>query len=100
MKKKSGLLGKNILKPEVTGITAHGVWILSRGVEYFAPFRDFPWFKNAIVSEVYTVTEPHPGHFYWPDLDVDLHIESLVNPTSFPLVAKKSTGKPGKKRIA
>lgn len=100
MKKKSGLLGENTSKPEVTAITVHGVWILSRGVEYFAPFVDFPWFRNAIVSDVYAVTEPHSGHLYWPGLDVDLHIESLVNPASFPLVAKKSAAKPPKRRIA
>jgi Protein of unknown function (DUF2442) len=100
MKKKSGLLGKSISKPEVTGITAHGLWILSRGVEYFAPFVDFPWFRHAVVADVYTITEPHLGHLYWPRLDVDLHIESLVNPASFPLVSKNSAAKPLKRRIA
>ena len=100
MKKKSGPLGKSTLKPEVTGITAHGVWILSRGVEYFASFVDFPWFKNAIVADVYDITEPHPGHLYWPSLDVDLHVDSLVNPPSFPLVAKKTRTKTSKRRIS
>jgi len=38
------------------------------------------------------VDQPHPGHLYWPQLDVDLAIESLEAPEKFPLVAKP-TGK-------
>ncbi len=100
MSKKSETRGKSTLKPEVVGITAHGIWILARGAEYFAAFRDFPWFKNASVSAIYAVTEPHPGHIYWPDLDVDLHLDSLKNPAAFPLVAKPSSAKTTKKRSA
>ena len=92
--------GKSTLKPEVVGITAHGIWILVRGVEYFASFSDFPWFKNATVAAIYSVNEPHPGHIYWPHLDVDLHIDSLKNPAAFPLVAKPSSAKTTKKRTA
>jgi len=100
MKKKSGKPGKSTLKPEVIGITPHGIWILVRGVEYFASFGDFPWFKDATVSAIYAVTEPHKGHIYWPSLDVDLHIDSLEDPAAFPLVARQTSGKQTKKRTA
>lgn len=32
--------------------------------------------------------EATPGHFYWPDLDVDLGIETIEDPDRFPLVAR------------
>ncbi len=100
MNKKSGMRGKSTSKPEVIGITAHGIWILVRGVEYFASFNDFPWFKNATVAAIYSLTESHPGHLYWSHLDVDLHIDSLKNPAAFPLLAKSPAAKPTKKRTA
>ncbi|WP_394809313.1 DUF2442 domain-containing protein [Nitrosomonas sp.] len=31
------------------------------------------------------VKEQSPGHFYWPDIDVDLTIESIEHPERFPL---------------
>jgi hypothetical protein len=32
---------------------------------------------------------PHPHHLYWPDLDVDLAVESIEHPERFPLVSRK-----------
>ena len=52
------------------------------------PYADFPWFKDEPVGKVLNVTEPTPGHFFWPDLDVDLGIESIEHPERFSLVAK------------
>ncbi|WP_394707314.1 DUF2442 domain-containing protein [uncultured Desulfobacter sp.] len=34
------------------------------------------------------VEEPSPGHFYWPDLDVDLGVESIEHPERFPYLFK------------
>jgi hypothetical protein len=31
------------------------------------------------------VEEPSVGHFYWPDLDVDLTAEIIEDPERFPL---------------
>jgi len=31
---------------------------------------------------------PHPHHLYWPDLDVDLAVESIEHPERFPLLSK------------
>ena len=45
--------------------------------ELFASYADFPWFKDATIGQVLDVDQPHPGHLYWPQLDVDLAIESL-----------------------
>jgi hypothetical protein len=34
------------------------------------------------------VEEPRRGHFFWPDLDVDLTEEIIEHPERFPLSAK------------
>lgn len=51
-------------------------------------YEEFPWFKDAPVGKILNVEEPTPGHFYWPELDVDLGIESIEHPERFPLKAK------------
>ena len=79
--------GKNTLEIEVTHISSHGVWLLTGERELFMPYDEFPWFKDAPVGKILHVLEPAPGHFCWPDLDVDLGIESIEHPERFPLKA-------------
>jgi len=81
-------LGKNISEVEVTNITKHGLWLLSGDNEMFLSYEDFPWFKDVPVGKILNVEEPSPGHFYWPELDVDLGIQSIEHPERFPLKAK------------
>jgi hypothetical protein len=87
----SQALGKSTLVVEVTNISSHGIWLLTRERELFIPYEEFPWFKEAPVGKILNVEEPTPGHFYWPELDVDLGIESIEHPERFPLKAKKNT---------
>ena len=82
--------GINTFQTEITNISSHGVWLLSEGKELFMSYDDFPWFKNAPIGKVLNIEEPAPGHFYWPDLDVDLCIESIEHPERFPLKATNS----------
>lgn len=56
--------------------------------ELFVPFSDFPWFSRGPVSAIVNVERPHSQHLYWPDLDVDLAIESIEHPERFPLISK------------
>lgn len=84
-------LGKSTSAVEVTNITKHGVWLLAGDREMFMPYEDFPWFKDVPVGKILNVEEPSPGHFYWPELDVDLGIESIEHPNRFPLKANKDT---------
>lgn len=84
----SQALGENTSLTEVTNVSAHGLWLLSGETELFMSYKDFPWFKNAPIGEVLNVEEPTPGHFYWPDLDVDIGLETIENPERFPLKAK------------
>ena len=73
---------------EVTNISKHGLWLLTSDGEHFLPFADFPWFRDAPVGHILNVEEPAPGHFYWPDLDVDLSLKIIRNPEHYPLAAK------------
>ena len=74
---------------EVTHISAHGVWLLAGATEMFLPFEEFPWFRDAPIAKVLHVEELSPGHFYWPDLDIDLSAEIIANPDKYPLLAQQ-----------
>lgn len=77
--------GKNILEVEVANISSHGVWLLAHGKELFMSYDDFPWFKDQTVKSIINVEEQSPGHYYWPDLDMDLTDEIIEHPERFPL---------------
>ena len=85
---KSAQPGKSTSALEVTNISRHGFWLLLDKRKLFIPFRDFPWFKEAPVGDLLNVVLPHTDHLYWPDLDVDLAVESIEHPERFPLVRK------------
>jgi len=73
---------------EVTNISKHGFWMLIDGRELFVPFKQFPWFRQATVEAILRLERPAPGHLYWPDLDVDLALESIEHPERYPLISK------------
>ncbi|MFP4695334.1 DUF2442 domain-containing protein [Thiohalospira sp.] len=82
----SSELGEPISGVEVTVINGEGLMLrASDGTEWFLPFAEYPWFREARVDAVLRVEEPVPGQFHWPDLDVDLSTEILRNPQSYPL---------------
>jgi hypothetical protein len=74
---------------EVTNISGKGIWLLIHDVEVFLSFVDFPWFEEAPVKKILHVEMPSEDHLYWPDLDVDLHLESIFHPESYPLVSRQ-----------
>ena len=81
-----GTIGTDISAPEVTDISPFGIWLLLRGKEYFLSYDKFPWFRDAPVSQVFSVTEEGRGHLRWPSLDIDLSLESIKDPGAFPMV--------------
>lgn len=91
---KSASRGDDTLGVEVSGISAHGVWLLLGDHEVFLPFKNFPWFRNASVAGVLHVERPRPDHLYWPDLDIDLSVESILEPRRFPLVSRDRPRRP------
>ncbi|CCE24309.1 conserved protein of unknown function [Methylotuvimicrobium alcaliphilum 20Z] len=64
--------------------------MLAHDKELFIPYDKFPWFKDQAVKSIINVEEQSPGHFYWPDLDVDLTEEIIKHPARFPLNAKNT----------
>ena len=82
--------GSSTSEVEVTNISAHGIWLLAHNKELFMPYDDFPWFKDQTVKSIINVEEQAPGHFYWPDLDVDLTEKIIENPQLFPLKSKST----------
>lgn len=80
--------GKTSSGVEVTNVSSHGVWLLAGDKELFMSYEDFPWFRDAPIGKVLKVEESAPGHFYWPELDVDVGIETIEHPERFPLKSK------------
>lgn len=95
--------GADISAVEVTNISKHGFWLLIGDQEVFLPFETFPWFRNAPIGKVVHVELPSEHHLYWPELDIDLEVESVFHPERYPLVSKvheaneqyRTTGSPG-----
>lgn len=84
----SSLLGARTSAVEVTNVDSFGLWILLQEKEYFLPYDEYPWFKNARLDQVLNVQLLHEDHLRWPDLDVDLSTESLEQPDNYPLIYK------------
>ena len=74
---------------EVTNISQHGLWLIVKDTEYFLPFLEFPWFKDATVSQITNFELVHSSHLYWPQLDVDLSLSILENLEKYPLAYKE-----------
>jgi len=82
--------GMTTLQVEITNISSYGIWILSNDNELFLSYDEFPWFKDQPLKYILNIEEPIKGHFYWPDIDVDLSIDSINHADRFPLKAKVS----------
>lgn len=81
------MLGTLISAPEVTHVSRHGFWLLLADEEVFLPFEQFPWFRKATIDQISNVEAPTQEHLYWPELDIDLSVESIRHPDEFPLVS-------------
>lgn len=90
---KSAKLGKHTSAVEVSNISKHGFWLLIGDSERFVAFEHFPWFQDAAIGQLLNVVLPSPHHLYWPDLDIDLAVESIDNPERFPLISKERSNK-------
>ena len=85
---KSATPGPGTSPAEVTNVSPHGFWLFIGERELFVPFNQFPWFREASVREITNVQLPSPHHLYWPDLDVDLAVDSIERPEKYPLVSQ------------
>jgi hypothetical protein len=80
--------GRSTSLVEVTNVSKHGFWLLLGQRELFVSFEEFPWFRDASIGAVTNVQLPSRHHLYWPDLDVDLAVESIEHPEKYPLVSQ------------
>jgi len=86
MQKKLKKLGKSIsAKAEIQNISHQGIWILVNEKEFFMPFAEFPWFLQATIAQIYNLEFLHGHHLHWPELDVDIELDSLKYPDAYPL---------------
>ena len=94
---KSAKPGKRTSSVEVTNVSKHGFWLLIAETERFVAFEQFPWFREAPIGHLLNVELPSAHHLYWPDLDVDIAVESLDHPERFPLVSKVRSNTPSQR---
>ncbi|MFN3681147.1 MAG: DUF2442 domain-containing protein [Nitrospira sp.] len=71
---------------EVTYISKHGLWLLTKDEELFVSFNEFPQFQSASVSQIMNVERPHPDYLHWPNLGLNLPLQSIRR---FPLISKQ-----------
>lgn len=90
---KSAAPGRNILAVEVRNVSVHGFWLLVADREVFLSFEHFPWFRDATIGQLTNVELPSSHPLYWPDLDIDLAVESMDHPERFPLVSRTRPNK-------
>ncbi|MDZ4202056.1 MAG: DUF2442 domain-containing protein [Gallionella sp.] len=83
--------GTSTFQAEITNVSKHGFWLLLAEEELFLPFTDFPWFRGATIEQLCEVEWPAENHLFWPSLDVDLAVDSIRNPSAFPLIASART---------
>ena len=85
---KSAMRGNNTSAIEVTDVSAEGFWIRLDDEKFFVAFAEFPWFRGASVAQIRRIELPSRHHLRWPDLDIDLAVDSIRHPESYPLVSK------------
>ena len=91
---RSGRPGKRTSIVEVTNVAGGGFWLLVAGRELFVDFDLFPWFREATIRQLTHVESTTAGHLRWPDLDIDLAVESIEHPDRFPLVSRMGLSAP------
>ena len=86
MNTKFARRGNAILDVEVTDVSKDGFCLRIGHERLHLPYKEFPWFRDAPLAHVRKVTMPYPDSVRWPDLDIDLAVESIRHPERFPLV--------------
>ena len=71
-------------------INAQGIMLSVQGNDYFLSYNRIPWMQDAPIRNVLNVQMSGDEAIEWPDLDVDLEIESLRHPERYPLVIKRN----------
>lgn len=71
-------------------INEQGFMISAKGNDYFLSYNRIPWMKDATIRDVLNVRMEGRNAITWPNLGVDLEIESLKHPERYPLIMKRN----------
>ena len=71
-------------------INAQGIMLSVLDHDYFLSYNRIPWMQDAPIRSVLNVQMSGSEAIEWPDLDVDLEIESLQHPELYPLIIKQN----------
>jgi hypothetical protein len=80
--------GTNTSAVELANVSQHGLWLLIDARERYLPFGAFPWLRAATIGQLSRIERPARDHLYWPDLDVDLSMDSIKRSEAYPLVSR------------
>ncbi len=72
----------------MANVSQHGLWLLIDDREHYLPFDAFPWFLAATIGQLSRIERPARDHLCWPDLDVDLTVDSIERPDAYPMVSR------------
>ena len=87
---KSKKNGKNTSALKIESISKTGFSLFLDNKKYLLNFTEYPWFKNASGEEILNVKLLNSHHLYWESLDIDLELDSIKNPASYPLAFKST----------
>lgn len=65
---------------EVTSINKLGFWLQFGAEELYLPFVEFPRFEHATIAQITGVVCASASRVYWPELDLDLALDTIRNP--------------------
>jgi hypothetical protein len=65
---------------EVTSISKLGFWLQFGAEELYLSFVEFPRFEHATVAQLTRVVCISSSRVYWPELDLDLALDTIRNP--------------------
>ncbi len=71
-------------------INAQGMLISVRGEEYFVSYARVPWLRKASIVSALNVCVSGRDSIEWPDLDIDLEVDSLRHPERYPLIMRRT----------
>jgi hypothetical protein len=77
--------GRPIAAPKFAELTEAGFWLVLDECRILVDFREFPWFRGRSREELQNVERPFADELRWPELDVDLAVDSLLHPKRYPL---------------
>ena len=80
----------NSTSVSVLMINGQGIMLSVLGNDYFLSYNRNPWMQDAPIRSVLNVQMSGSRAIEWPDLDIDLEIESLRHPERYPLVMKRN----------